>query len=201
MNATDFPAEDPALPVWSVLETERLRLRRIQLTDADGIFALYADPQVRKFTNRQPLRSHLEADKYLMRNRAWQADSRWGIALKSSDALIGTCEYHHAIPAYASTLVGFELVSAYWGNGYMQEALQALLQFGFTQKGYHRIEARTDLRNQRACATLRRLGFQEEGVLRQAGYWHGAFHDCQLFSLLKTERETPNTVTTPPPKI
>ena len=198
MNATDFPADVPAVPTWSVLETERLRLRRIQPTDRDAIFALCADPQVRKFTNRLPFSKLVDVDNYLMRNRVRLADCRWGIALKSSDALIGTCEYHHAIPAYASTLVGFELVSAYWGNGYMQEALRALLQFGFMQKGYHRIEARTDARNQRACATLRRLGFQEEGVLRQAGYWHGSFHDCRLFSLLKTEWETTNTVTTPP---
>jgi ribosomal-protein-alanine N-acetyltransferase len=40
---------------------------------------------------------------------------------------------------------------------------------------------------------LHRLGFTEEGVLRAAGYWKGAFHDLRMYALLKSEYERQTT--------
>jgi RimJ/RimL family protein N-acetyltransferase len=50
--------------------------------------------------------------------------------------------------------------------------------------------ATTDLAIQRAIASRKRLGFVEEGVLRQFGFWKGAFQDVRMFALLRSKWQT-----------
>lgn len=86
--------------------------------------------------------------------------------------------------------IGYELHPAYWGRGYALEANTAMLDFCFTQDfPFHinRVAATTDLDSQRSMALLRKLGFFEEGLLRQYGYWKGKFNDVRMFSLLRED--------------
>jgi ribosomal-protein-alanine N-acetyltransferase len=69
----------------------------------------------------------------------------------------------------------------------MSEALDAILDFGFTEFGLNRIEAQTMLDNVASAELLRSLGFVEEGILRQLEYFKDAFHDMRLLSLLRQD--------------
>jgi hypothetical protein len=51
--------------------------------------------------------------------------------------------------------------------GDAMEALEALLHFGFEQRQLHRVEAKVRLGNQASMGVLQKLGFQEEGILRE----------------------------------
>lgn len=187
MNVLEAPAPRPVASPFPVLETERLILRRIEPADRDAIFALFSDPAVVEFNNRSLMTTLTEAADYITRRRASLADIQWGITLKSTTMLIGACEFYGQIKPYFSTMTGFELSRAYWGQGIMTEAMRAMLDYGFTRKSFNRIQAQTTRHNQRCMATLHRLGFQYEGILRQYGFWKGQFHDCHGFSLLKSD--------------
>lgn len=52
----------------------------------------------------------------------------------------------------------------------------------------NRVAATTDLDSQRSINLLKRLGFSEEGVLRQYGFWKGKPQDVRMFSLLRSDR-------------
>ena len=69
----------------------------------------------------------------------------------------------------------------------MSEAVSAMIDFGFTSMGLNRIEAEVMPGNVASAQLLRKLGFQEEGIRRECGFWSGTFHDLALFALLKRE--------------
>ena len=80
---------------------------------------------------------------------------RWGITLKDDDTLIGSCGFHHFDEGYHRAETGYILNRAYWGQGIMAEALAAILTYGFSEMGLHRIEAIIDIANdaRKACCS------------------------------------------------
>jgi ribosomal-protein-alanine N-acetyltransferase len=69
----------------------------------------------------------------------------------------------------------------------MQEALRSVIAWGVREMELNRIEAQTHPNNKRSVALLGRLGFAEEGRLRQAAYWAAQYQDMVQFSLLRAE--------------
>ncbi len=69
----------------------------------------------------------------------------------------------------------------------MREALSAMLKFGFGRMQLNRIEAFVVPENNPSLRLLQRLGFQQDGLLREYGFWKGQFHDQFLLSLLKKD--------------
>ena len=126
------------------LETERLLLRKVRREDAQRIFDCWAsDPEVTRYLTWQPHASVAMTKAVMDR---WLADYdkpdtyRYGIELRETGELIGMIDvvgYHHGNP-----VIGYCSGRAYWGNGYMTEALKALCAALF-EAGYSmiRIEA------------------------------------------------------------
>ena len=65
--------------------------------------------------------------------------------------------------------------------------MRALVRVGFERINLNRIEATTNLDNAGSRRVLAKVGFVEEGVLRDYRYWRGAFYDLRMFSLLRRE--------------
>lgn len=55
----------------------------------------------------------------------------------------------------------------YWGKGIMSEAMQGVINFSKTQISPNRIQAEVYPENIASLKLLKKLGFQEEGLLRQ----------------------------------
>jgi ribosomal-protein-alanine N-acetyltransferase len=72
----------------------------------------------------------------------------------------------------------------------MMEALRTVISNGFAQMRLNRIEALVYVENGRSIQLLRRLGFKQEGVLREYLYSDGRFYDHYLFALLQKEWES-----------
>jgi ribosomal-protein-alanine N-acetyltransferase len=98
--------------------------------------------------------------------------------------LIGTCGL--AINgAFRSTSIGFQLERRFWGQGLMREALSSIVDHAYDRWDINRIQATGDLDNHASMGLLRSLGFIEEGIMRQWGYWKDAFqtfvpYNCYL---------------------
>jgi RimJ/RimL family protein N-acetyltransferase len=73
------------------------------------------------------------------------------------------------------------------GNGYMNEALVSLLEFGFSQLALNRLEADIDPRNTASAKSLERLGFRKEGHLRERWIVAGEVSDSGLYGLLRSD--------------
>jgi ribosomal-protein-alanine N-acetyltransferase len=186
------------LHTFPVLETERLILRQMSLDDASDFYNYYSDRQVTKHLDWYGPDSVEHAREVI---QAWNDNYKkkvvipWGIALKSNNKIIGTIPY---IPIRGTfewkpllpTAVGFELSRAYWNQGIMSEALQAVIAFGFDQLGSHRIQAEVYPENTASVTLMKKFGFQEEGRLRKYLYHeeNKVFNDVIIMALLKDEQ-------------
>lgn len=142
----------------TILETERLLLRRPRLADAPAMHAILSDPEAMRFWSTLP-----HADP--AQSAAWVADTISAVAAGSCDdffverdgVLIGKAGLWHGDE------IGFLFSPAVWGKGYAREALQAVIAHAFGTRGLSQIRADVDPRNERCLGLLTRLGFKETG--------------------------------------
>ena len=180
-NLQDFP----------VLETKRLRLREITDEDADAIFQYLSDEEVIRYLegnteNIEEARGYVSWCRETCKSKT---DIRWGIELKDQRKLIGDCGLGHIDDPHRPTELGYMLAKAYWNQGYMTEAVAAILQFGFKELNLHRVQAWTHHDNKASAQILRRQGFIHEGRLREYVFiWHqGVYIDAEMYGLLRND--------------
>ncbi|MBN2238896.1 MAG: GNAT family N-acetyltransferase [Dehalococcoidales bacterium] len=75
----------------------------------------------------------------------------------------------------------------YWSQGYGTEAAELIIRYGFEQLDLHRIHSWAFVFNERSLRMHRRLGFTEEGILREASFKNGRYYDHVVFGLLREE--------------
>ncbi|WP_211748362.1 GNAT family N-acetyltransferase [Paenibacillus sp. Marseille-Q4541] len=177
------------------LHTERLWLRKLRDQDSQQIFKIWSDPLVTKFMNIESMHSEEDAREMielLHKCSLTEEGFRWAIIEKSSGNVIGSCGFNHwqLEGAYRGE-IGYELASSHWRKGLMTEAVNAMLDYGFTVMELNRIEALVDPRNSASAQLLASLSFTCEGILRQLQYTSTGYKDMQMHSLLFEEWKYP----------
>jgi [ribosomal protein S5]-alanine N-acetyltransferase len=87
---------------------------------------------------------------------------------RGQSAPIGLVQVRQLDPEFHTAEWGFVMATASWGSGLFREIASRMLAFVFDVLEVQRLEARAAVPNARAHAVLRRLGAQQEGVLRNA---------------------------------
>ena len=111
---------------------------------------------------------------------------RWGISLKGQDSIIGTIGFNNFIKGHRAS-IGYDLQYKQWNRGFLTEALNEIVNFGFTTLEVNRIEAEVMQGNLPSERVLEKAGFKKEGILRQWMLWNGNYYDMTMYSLLKTD--------------
>ena len=101
--------------------------------------------------------------------------------------LCGAISLHRLDMLHRSTSIGYWLDSAHEGQGIMTQACRAIVNEGFRSYGLHRIEIRCATGNRKSSSIPRRLGFIEEGILREAEWMHDHWVDLRVFSMLEQD--------------
>lgn len=169
------------------LPTRRLLLRPLRADDATALLAIFSDPRVMRYWSTPPWDGIDAAHAMIQRDQAAMAAGehlRLGIERLDDRALIGTCTLFDRSTTSRRAELGYALASQAWGRAYMDEALRALLGHGFGALGLNRVEADIDPRNEASARTLQRLGFQQEGHLRERWIVGGEVSDTALYGLL-----------------
>ncbi|MBL7744451.1 MAG: GNAT family N-acetyltransferase [Chitinophagaceae bacterium] len=151
---------------FPVLTTERLLLRKLTAEDEQGIFALRTDDIVNKYLDRIKARSVEDARKFIQKvNNSIDSNELiyWGICLRPKTRIIGTVCFWNIAVENDKAEIGYELLPACQGQGLMQEALSAIIDYGFTSMRLATIEAVADLQNERSVKLLEKIGFKKEG--------------------------------------
>lgn len=179
MMTTSFPKAFP------VLETERLTLRDFDQNDSAGVFKNFSDSKVVEFL-MEPITQIEAAEEFIdafQEEFQAQKSITWAIALKEDNSFIGTCTCELLPGGHAE--LGFDIARSHWGQGYMSETLQAILNYGFKSLGLVKIKAHTLLLNWRTIKLLKRHHFQVDGVLRENTFVRNKVMDEIFFSLEK----------------
>jgi ribosomal-protein-serine acetyltransferase len=117
-----------------------------------------------------------------------------GVALtmliRNGSKLCGAIGLHRFDPRHRSSSIGYWIDADSEGQGIVTRACRAIVAEGFAAYGLHRIEIRCATGNLRSAAIPLRLGFHEEGILREAEWLHDRFVDLRVFSQLESEAGT-----------
>jgi ribosomal-protein-serine acetyltransferase len=108
-------------------------------------------------------------------------------AVIAGGAIAGTVGFHRVDRENLSTSIGYWLGQEYEGRGLMSAAVRQLIDHAFSVWGLHRVELRIAPDNERSRALAGRLGFTEEGLLRDAERFGDEYRDLLLYSLLARE--------------
>jgi len=172
------------------ITTERLLLRPLQQADALAVFALRSNPLVSRFTGYATWADLTMAQELVARDQAAMACGeylRLGMVPKGHGEIIGTVTLFHLDAQCRRAEIGYDLRPDLWGKAYMNEALQPLIELGFTDMQLNRIEADVDPHNAASINTLKRLGFQQEGLMRERWIVGGIKFDTAFFGLLQAD--------------
>ena len=172
------------------LETERLRLRKLTMRDAQDIYTYSQDPQVARYVLWDTMRSLAEAKnyiRYMLRKYRLGEPASWGIEWKATGQVIGTIGWMWIQRDNASAEAGYSLNRHFWNQGIMTEALGALIDYGFRGMNLNRIEAQHETLNPASGAVMRKCGMVKEGTLRQRMLNKGRFVDVDLYAILRRD--------------
>lgn len=148
------------------LETERLILRPLELSDTDGFFAINDNPNVSKYL-RIPLKSKIETEVYIQKiiNEYHQNGiGRFAVVLKENNKLIGFSGLKlraNAENGYENVYdLGYRFAEEHWHKGFATEAALAWLAYGFDEMKLPIIHACAVTDNIGSNKVLQKLGFQ-----------------------------------------
>ncbi|MFC7785590.1 GNAT family N-acetyltransferase [Rossellomorea sp. GCM10028870] len=175
---------------YPVFETEKLTLRQLTMKDVDFLYELYTSEDVLRYFGMSPIESK-EVAVSMVENYEKHLETggpmRWAIVENTSDKMIGTCGFHAISKAYKRCEIGYDLSPGHWGKGIMGEALSPLLTYLFTDKGMNRIGAVIVPYNKASARVIEKLGFKQEGLLREYILQDDHKYDAYMYSLLKKE--------------
>jgi RimJ/RimL family protein N-acetyltransferase len=166
--------------------TERLILRDMQQSDESAFVAMSQNSEYQRYycepdclpENYQRLTS------LFIRQSKEQPRTAYSLAmeLKSNLRFVGVCCLRLEAEQQAS--IGFSLDAGQQGYGLMHEAMDCLIQYVLSHHDVHRIYAETISENSAAIALCRRLGLEQDAVLKENRFFKGRYWDTVVMAML-----------------
>ncbi|WDZ85647.1 GNAT family N-acetyltransferase [Micromonospora cathayae] len=157
---------DADAPAGTLLESDRLRLRRFTPADLDHLVELDADPEVMRYlTNGRPTPLPVLRDDLLPRILAGYERSpglgRWAAVSRTDGEFLGWFALDPpAGDDRTQAELGYRLRRSAWGRGLATEGSRALIRYAFDQLGLRRVWAETMAVNVRSRRVLERAGLR-----------------------------------------
>jgi RimJ/RimL family protein N-acetyltransferase len=159
-----------------ILETERLLLRHLEPGDLEALFALYRDPEIRRYFPEGTLtleETREELEWFLDGHPRRPELGLWATIEKASGAFAGRCGLlPWTIEGRDEVEVAYLLGREHWGRGLATEAASAIALHGFTRLGLERLVSLIDPGNLASIRVAERIGMTLERRLEDE---HGPF--------------------------
>ena len=165
------------------LQTERLVLRRLNTGDVAAIFKLRSSEIVNKLITRKTPKNLEETAEFItICHQEFENKNRifWAMQLKETDEIIGTIVYHNISLENNYAEIGYELNPTFHKNGFMSEAMKAVLEFGKATMQLKTIEAFTHKNNTASKALLEKHYFVFQPKRREEGFENNRIFRLEL---------------------
>ena len=148
-------------------ETERLLLRELLPSDAEGMFRLDSNPEVHKYLGNDPVKDMSQTYDVIANIRQQYLDNcigRWAVILKETNEFIGWSglKIEKNINGHERFYdLGYRFIQEFWGKGYAYESAKAFVDFGFNEMKIPVLNACADVNNLRSRNVLEKCGLIE----------------------------------------
>lgn len=170
---------------------DRVRLRAVEETDLSRYVVWLNDSQIQENLDQVlPFNNASE--------KAW-FDNQQKLPLYERSLAIDILQEEEWIHAGGGGLMNFDIrahqaelgifigAQQFRGHGFGTEVTQVLMRHGFETLNLHRIYLRVYEYNERACHVYQKVGFVEEGRLRDDRYYNGHYSDTIMMSILRSD--------------
>lgn len=168
----------------------QVRLRPLEESDVDHIMTWVNDPEIvgnlaafsgEPFTREQELA-------YVRRIRASATEAVFSILAVDDGRYLGQCGIHQVHDrSRVGRLACIVASRGDHGRGFGSAAIRALCDLAFDERGLHKLWLMVFAHNARGRGIYERVGFRQEGLLREEYFHEGAWHDMVRMSLLARE--------------
>ncbi|QDY10895.1 GNAT family N-acetyltransferase [Micromonospora sp. HM134] len=175
------------------IRTARLTLRPVTLDDLDHVCSWQRRPDVFRWTLSEP-RTREESRTSVIAMAGEDALRAEGdcltLAVATDAEVIGTVELVWRSQTDRTAELGYVFHPGHGGRGLATEAATALMDWGFTEFGLHRIYARCHGRNAASARLMARLGMRQEARHVESYLFRGEWADQLVFAILAREWAT-----------
>jgi ribosomal-protein-alanine N-acetyltransferase len=183
--------ELPGTYKQTIFETQRLYLKELNPDIVGYVFTSFTDEDIKTYLGLTNEELAVEKYKFEKGLTTFQTSFRkFLIVSKADDRVMGKCGFHTWFFNHSRAEIGYGLMREEdRGKGFMTEAMQLVIRYGFEEMKLNRIEAFVGPTNIASLRLVNKLGFTEEGTLREHYYKYPRLEDSVCFSLLKKEYE------------
>jgi len=150
----------------TILETPRLILRPLELSDAEALFELNKNPEVHKYlwqTPEKEIEESIKVIEYVQKQYKENNIGRFATVLKETDEFIGWTGIKfvndHVENGNTNFFdYGYRLAEPFWNKGYATEATQFWLDYGFNVMNIEKMHAYTHAQNGASNHILEKAG-------------------------------------------
>ncbi|MEW9675399.1 GNAT family protein [Lentibacillus sp. L22] len=173
---------------------EEITLKLLVLTDAEALFSLtdqFRD-NLRKWLSWVDKTETVDDSRAFIEYTLQQYSEKTGLtaAVMYRGQLAGTVSFNSFDWTNRIGYIGYWLADSFQGKGIMTRSCRALVEHGFTELALNRIDIRAAYENQKSRAIPERLGFVEEGLLRQTEWLYDHYVDHVVYGMLADEWQT-----------
>jgi len=175
-------------PEFPILHAKRLTLREYQKSDAEILFPLMIDENVSRYLivwgTLKDAHNYVRSMRKQFRQRQLV---NWVICDKTSGAPMGHIALQPIDRSNNSASVGFWLGHAFWGKGYLTEALTVVLNYAFSTIELNRVSGGHAAGNEASGRVQQKCGMQYEGTHRQSFLKKGQYYDNLMYAITKDD--------------
>ncbi|MFX3635166.1 MAG: GNAT family N-acetyltransferase [Candidatus Pristimantibacillus sp.] len=175
----------------NLIVAEDIQLIRLDLDHAEEFFRLTDE-------NRTALRewlpwldgtTNVEHTRDFIRSTQipFPENSGMNLVIMYKGSIAGTIGIHHIDLVNRKTTIGYWLGEAYQGQGIMTKCCKALIDYIFNELELNRVEIGAAEGNEKSRAIPERLGFVQEGIVRQEEWLYDHFVDIVIYGMLKED--------------
>ena len=174
-----------------MLEGKLVRLRPMEPEEFENYYRWMNDEEVKRYLGMRYFFSRAAEQEWLRgRTNAPLSYSNVQFAVETKEDCrhVGSIGFHDTAPEDRKAVVGIAIgEKTLWDRGYGSDAMTTLLRFAFDEMGLHRVMLHVDERNSRAQASYKKVGFVEEGRLRDDRWARGRYWDTVVMGILDAE--------------
>lgn len=174
-----------------LIDTKRLLIRNLKLSDLHDFHYYRSDPEVSKYQGFDVFtleQAHLfikeHADKEFGKAGEWV---QYGIESRASGKLIGDCAIKPDQDNVRLAEIGITISPPEQKKGYAKEVLKAILGFLFSIEDFHRVTETVDAENLASIQLLKSVGFRQEGHFIENIFFKGKWGSEYRYAMLKSE--------------
>jgi ribosomal-protein-alanine N-acetyltransferase len=173
----------------TTIKTKRLLLRQFVDSDIQNVFKGLSHPKIIKHYGISF--GSLEATKEQMTwfaNLEKDGTGMWfAVCSLDNKTFYGAGGLNSISKEHKKAEIGFWVLSDFWGQGLMKEAMQPICDFGFDKLGLHRIEGFVEAENTNCKNAMAKLDFQHEGTMKDCEIKNGQFISLDIYAKINNQ--------------